>query len=119
MSKRIVKQGDTIRKYIKFVYKGSGDPVDLTECVIYSNMRSLPDKELKARGTGKIDELNGLIWVTYTSEQTSELPEGNYGYDIRLESQGDVITIYEEQFSIVKPYTFLSVGAESTGEETE
>lgn len=103
----IVKQGDTLRKHILFKYVGTDTPVDLTGVVGYSQLRAVPKGPLKAEGTVAIDASNGSIIVTYSASQTSELEAGDYGFDVRLESEGDVKTVYTKYVKIIDPYTEL------------
>ena len=102
---KVYKKGDTIRKYIKFAYKGSGEPVNLSDCTVCSQMKKIPEKTLVASGTAVIDVTHGLITVTYTPTQTSALTVGSYGYDIRISSQNDILTIYKEEFVLEEAYT--------------
>ena len=99
------KQGDTIRLFVKIAYKGTGDPVNLAGCTARSQLRKKPGDSLKANGTVAIDTANGLVSATYTSAQTAVLEPGSYGFDIRLQTQGDEITLITKQITIVKPYT--------------
>lgn len=102
---QIYKQGDTIRQYVKIAFKGTGAPVNLAGCMAYSQMRKLPEDELIADGAISIDAPNGLVSATYTPAQTINLMPGVYGFDIRMKSQGDVITLITKQITIKKPYT--------------
>ena len=97
------KQGDTIRHYVKLAYKGTGEPVNLEGCTAKSQMRK--NKELVAEGAIAIDTANGLVSATYTPQQTKVLEPGNYSFDIRMQSQGDVITLCTKQIKIIEPET--------------
>lgn len=97
------KQGDTIRHYVKLAYKGTGAPVNLGGCTARSQMRK--KKELIAEGVVAIDAANGLVSATYTPQQTQELEPGNYSFDIRMQSQEDVITLCTKQIKIIEPET--------------
>ena len=121
------KQGDTIRKVVKFTYKGTGEPVNLMSCTAVSQMRNA-DGELVVEAIPSVDVANGLVIVEYTTEQTAALEPGGYGYDIRLKSEWrrsspeiegytindpvtqsgkDVITLFSTEIKIVKPFTEL------------
>lgn len=102
-----LKQGDTLRRRISLKYIGTNAPVDLTGCHAYSQLRTHPGGQLKADGTVTIDTAQGVIVTLFTSAQTGELEPADYGFDIRLESEGDVKTIYERGIRLVKPYTEL------------
>lgn len=102
-----VNQGDTIRKRLLFKYVGTNSPVDLTGVVGYSQLRAVPKGPLKAVGNVLIDASLGAITITYTSAQTAELDAGDYGFDVRLESEGDVRTIYKKAVKIIDPFTEL------------
>lgn len=103
----IVKQGDTLRKRLLFKYVGTNTPVDLTGVSGYSQLRVIPKGPLKAEGEVAIDAVLGAITVTYTAAQTAELQAGEYGFDVRIESEGDVKTVYTKGVKIVDPYTEL------------
>ena len=119
------KQGDTIRKVVKFTYKGTGEPVNLMNCTAFSQMRNA-DGELVAEASPSVDVANGLVIVEYTTKQTAALEPGGYGYDIRLKSEWrrsiseiegytindpvtqsgkDVLTIFSTKIKIEEPYT--------------
>lgn len=102
---RTYKQGDTIRRAVKLAYKGTGDPVDLSECTAQSQLRTYPAEKLMAEGKVSIDVPHGLVWALYTPEQTAALQPGEYGYDIRMKTQGDVITLLTTRIKICKAYT--------------
>lgn len=104
---RSLKTGDSLRVRIEVTYKGTKDPVDLTDCTGFTQMRIAPGSELIAEGTVTIDAVNGLITAYYSSDKTANLVPGNYGFDVRLVSQGDVKTIYEEQVKFTLPYTVI------------
>ena len=99
------KQGDTIRQFVKIAYKGTGEPVNLAGCSAKSQLRQKPGNVRAADGTIAIDTANGLVSATYTPQQTAALEPGTYGFDIRLKSQGEVITLITKQITILKSYT--------------
>lgn len=105
MNRITKKQGDTIRRSVKLKYAGTGNPVNLTGCEAFAQMRKTPGGDLAASAACLIDAALGRITVTFTGAQTAALDPGVYGYDIRLSSEGDTVTLYEEQVSIVLPYT--------------
>ena len=122
---KVYRQGDTIRRGVKLAYKGTGDPVNLTGCTAYSQMRRIPGDELVLEGIPSIDIAQGTVRVEFTAEQTSLIEPGTYGFDIRLksvwrasrpdigdysinpvgQSGTDVITLYTERIQIVEAYT--------------
>lgn len=102
-----VKQGDTLRKRLLFKYVGTNTPVDLTGVAGYSQMRVMPKGPLMAEGMVTIDAPMGAITVLYDASQTKGLAAGNYGFDVRIESEGDVKTIYTKNVKIVDPFTEL------------
>ena len=102
-----IKQGDTLRRHISFRYIGTNTPVDLTGVTAYSQLRVVPKGALKAEGTVTIDAGQGVITVTYSPAQTAVLEAGNYGFDVRIMSEGDVKTIYTKAVKIIDPYTEL------------
>lgn len=102
-----VKKGDTIRKRLLLKYIGTSSPVNLTGVAGYSQLRATPKGPLMAEGDVAIDATAGAITVTYQSAQTAGLSEGNYGFDIRIETDGDVKTIYTKEVKIINPYTEL------------
>lgn len=104
---RSVKIGDFIRIRIAVTYQDNNNPVDLTDCTAFTQMRKSPGDELSAEGTVTIDAENGIITVYYSSDKTANLAPGNYGFDVRLVSQGDAKTIYEEQLKFITPYTVI------------
>ena len=105
MKSIILKQGDTLRKTITLKYIGTGNPVNLTGCTAYSQLRESPGSSLKLSGTVTTGGSQGTVVVVYSASQTNSLPLGKYGFDIRLESSGDRKTIYSAEVTVVKPYT--------------
>lgn len=104
MKKITIVQGDTLRRNIVLTYDNDS-PVSLTGCEAFSQLRSWPGEELQAEAECVIDAALGRITVTYSADQTAALDPGDYGYDIRITSEGDVRTIWSERISIVVPYT--------------
>ena len=124
----IYRRGDTISKWLKLSYKGTGEPVNLAGLNVFSQMRKEPDGDLIADGSVMVDAANGLICAVYTTEQSANLTPGEYGFDIRAkfvyQNQGrpdmdgntptvvtgnasvsEVITLFSTRITIVEPYT--------------
>ena len=104
---RSIKIGDFLRVRISITYIGTKEPVDLTGCSAFTQMRVFPDGELIAEGIASIDAENGLVSAYFSSDQTKNITPGDYGFDIRLVSQDDVKTIYTEQIKFIVPYTMI------------
>lgn len=98
-----LRQGDTFRRKLSLTYKDSGNPVDLTGCTAYCQVRRSPGQELLITATPTID--GGNIFVTLSKEQTAALEPGEYGFDIRLECNSDRRTLYTEWLSVILPFT--------------
>lgn len=89
-------------------YMGTKNPVDLTGCSAYCQLRDKPKSEnVKITGSVAIDPSQGTITATFTPAQTATLDAGDYGFDIRLESEGDVKTIRSYIVKLVIPWTEL------------
>ena len=101
----ILKQGDTLRRRISLKYIGNNAPVNLAGCTGYSQLRQQPGGDLIANGTVTLGGADGTVVVVYSKTQTASLQLGDYGFDVRLESDGDRRTIYTENIKVVKPYT--------------
>ena len=105
MKQIILKQGDTLRKTLTLKYVGTGNPVNLTGCTGYCQLREKPGSTLILSGTVTTGGAQGTVVAVFSSSQTNVLPLGKYGFDIRLESSGDRKTLYTAEVTVVKPYT--------------
>ena len=116
MESRFVKQGDTLSRDISLRYKKTNVVVDLTGCEAYSQLRTKPGEELKLEGVTSINTETGTISVVYSAEQMETLAPGDYGFDVRLELDGERKTVYTERFTLAKPYTELGDSEEDDSE---
>ena len=107
MKTLIVNQGDTLRRRVLFRYIGTNTPVDLSGVQGFSQLRATPKGPVMAEGMVTIDATQGAVTVLYEPSQTEELEAGNYGFDIRIMSEGDVKTIYTRAVKIIDPWTEL------------
>lgn len=107
MKNLIIKQGDTLRRELKLKYQKTGAVVDLTGCTAYSHFRTFPGQELLLEATTSINSETGTVTVIFSAEQMGGIEPGEYGYDVRLEKDGDIRTIFTERVSVVLPYTEL------------
>ena len=98
-----LRQGDTFRRVLSLTYKGSGEPADLTGCTAYCQVRRSPGQELLLNASATIN--GGEIMVLLTRQQTGSLEPGEYGFDVRLECDGDRRTLYTEWINLIKPFT--------------
>ena len=100
-----LKIGQTFRKQIALIYVDTSAPVNLTGCEAYCQMRTVPGGTLLAEADCAVDEALGKITITFSAEDTEDLTEGTYGYDIWIVSAGDKVPLYTEQVAVVKSYT--------------
>lgn len=105
IKKSTLKIGQTFRKQIALTYVDTSTPVNLTGCEAYCQMRTVPGGTLLAEADCGVDEALGKITVTFSAEDTANIPEGTYGYDIWITSEGDKVPLYTEQVAVVKSYT--------------
>ena len=98
-----LKQGDTFRRKLVLTNKDTGEPVDLTGCTAYCQVRRSPGQELLLTASATID--GGEILVLLTKQQTATLEPGEYGFDVRLECDDDRRTLYTEWINLIKPFT--------------
>ena len=103
----LVKKGDTFRRVLSLTYDQTGTSVDLSGCTAYSQLRAEPENEVLADATTAIDTSLGQITVTYTADQIDALEPGEYGYDVRITKDNDVLTVWTERISVFLPYTEL------------
>jgi hypothetical protein len=100
-----LRQGDTLRRRILLTYIGTKNPLDLTGYTAKSQFRAYPGGDLIAEATMQVDAGTGRIIAEYSAEQTAAIEPGEYGYDIRVQSETDRRTLYSELVTVVKPYT--------------
>lgn len=100
-----IKKGEDYTKYLHMEYAESGDPADLTGCLVFSQMRDVPGGTLLATAQCSTNAQNGDIWVTFGSDITSQLTPGNAGYDIWLVENGVKHPIYTATCKIIDAYT--------------
>ena len=98
-----LKQGDTFRRKLSLTDKDTGEPVDLSDCTAYCQLRRSPGQELLLTASATID--GGTIYVTLTKDQTAGLEPGEYGFDVRLEYEDDRRTLYTEWINVILPFT--------------
>lgn len=101
-----IKQNEDYTKYLHLQYADTGEPLDLTGCSVYSQMRDQPNGTLVATATTSMNAASGDIWVTYASSATGTLTPGEYGFDVWLvDSNSKKHPIYTARVEIVGKYT--------------
>ena len=103
-----IRQGENFNPCIKFTYKKTGAPVDLSGCTAYSQMKDKPGGNLVATAICEIDGMQGRISVVYSSEDTENIPVGKYGYDVWLIPNGDESEkrpVWTEEVEVIGRYT--------------
>lgn len=102
----IIKQNEDYTKYLHLQYADTGEPLDLTGCSVYSQMRDKPNGTLKANGICTMTAASGDIWVRYPASSTVTLPVGEYGFDVWLvDSDSKNHPIYTTRVVIEGRYT--------------
>ncbi|MBQ6508085.1 MAG: hypothetical protein IJI07_01305 [Flexilinea sp.] len=101
----IIKIGQTFRRQLALTYVDDNTPVDLTGCEAFSQMRDYPGGNLAATAVCTLDYALGRITATFSASDTADIPEGEYGYDIWIVSEGDEVPLYTERVSVIKKYT--------------
>jgi len=100
-------QGSTFSKQI--TYKIDDQAIDLTGYSARMQVRQnyySPEAlaSLSSPNNGiTIEELNGVINLFISSEETSSLPAGNFLYDLEIESEGGIVSRIIEGSFIVTP----------------
>jgi len=101
-----IKQYEDYTKYLHLQYADTGEPLDLTGCSFYSQLRDHPNGTLKATATVSVTAASGDIWVTYAASATGALPVGEYGYDVWIvDSNSKKHCIYTARVQIIGRYT--------------
>ena len=101
----IIKRGETFRRSLKLTYAETGEIVDLSECMAFSQMRTAPGGTLVGTGACTIKADMGTVYALWTSEKTQAMSPGKYGYDIWLVSGDERKPIYTELVEVVDRYT--------------
>lgn len=101
-----IKRGEFYVKHLQLLYADTKEPLDLTECSAYCQMRDVPGGNLLATATCTITAESGEIWAKFFGVQTESLPLGECGYDIWLEENGTSrYPLYTARCQIVDAYT--------------
>ena len=101
----IIKRGETFRRSLKLVYAETGTKVDLSDCQVYSQMRTAPAGILISTAACTIKQDIGTIYVMWSAEKTQEMNPGKYGYDVWVVNGDERKPIYTELVEVVDPYT--------------
>ena len=103
----IIKQNEDYAKILQLQYAETMLPLDLTDCTVYSEMRDKPGGTLAATAVCTLPSAEeGLIRVFYSAEQTAQIEQGEYGYDIWLvDADGLKHPLYTTRVKVVKSYT--------------
>lgn len=102
--KTIIKQAERFDRVIILKYD-TGDYVDITGCLAFSQMRNKPGGELVATAECSITPLLGRVSVSFSSDVTAAIPVGDYGFDVWLVENEDKKPIHTELVQVVKRYT--------------
>lgn len=100
-----ILKGEDYTKYLHLQYADTQEPVDLTGCTAFCQMRDVPGGELLATAACEIDDSNGDIWVRFSGNVTADLPSGEAGYDIWVVENGRKHPIYMTRCRIGDAYT--------------
>lgn len=101
-----IKKGEDYTKYLHLQYADTGQPLDLTGCSVYCQMRDIPGGELLASAICETDDDgNGDIWVRFGANVTKNLPVGEAGYDVWVVANGLKRPIYTTRCQIADAYT--------------
>ena len=104
----IITQNEDYTKYLHLQYADTGEPLDLTGCSVYSQMRDKPNGTLKATGICTMTAASGDIWVRYAASATLAIEPGEYGFDVWLvDGNGKNHPIYTTRLQIAGSYTEL------------
>lgn len=68
-------------------------------------MRENPNGELIATATCSVNTEIGTVYITFSSDQTENIPFGKYGFDIWIVSDNIQKPIYTELVEVVGSYT--------------
>lgn len=101
-----IKQNEDYTKYLHLQYADTGEPLDLTGCSVYSQMRDRPNGTLVATATTSMTAASGDIWVTYAASATASITPGEYGYDVWLvDGNSKKHPLYTTRIQIIGVYT--------------
>ena len=100
-----IKQGETYIKRLELKTVDTRQPVNLQGYAAYSEMRDKPGGTLAARGSCSVTASTGVILVTYSSEKTSAIEPGEYGFDIWITSGNEKHPLYTSRVKVEKSYT--------------
>ena len=101
-----IKQNEDYTKYLHLQYADTLEPLDLTGCSVYSQLRDKPNGTLKATATVTVTAASGDITVLYSAAQTLALPVGEYGFDVWIvDSDGKNHPVYTARVQIIGRYT--------------
>ncbi len=91
-----------------FTYDDDNSPIDLTGCVVCSELRRFDSSEKFA--SFEVDYVNlssGVVKLDLSSEETIKLKQGRYYYDLLiLDNSGFVIKAVTGQAIVKKSVTF-------------
>ena len=100
-----IKRREDYTKYLHLEYPDTHEPVDLTGCRAYCQMRDVPGGELLATAACTMDGENGDIWVKFSGSDTVNIPVGEAGYDVWIIENNRKHPIYTTRCMIVDAYT--------------
>ena len=101
-----IKRGEFYVKHLQLAYADTKEPLDLTGCSAYCQIRDVPGGTLLATGTCTISEETGEIWARFSGSQTEGLPLGECGYDIWLQETSVArYPLYTTRCQVVDAYT--------------
>lgn len=101
-----IYQNEDYTKYLHLQYADTADPVNLTECSVYSQMRTEPNGTLLATATCTTAPLNGDIWVKYSASDMLALEPQECGFDVWIvDGMGFNHPIYTTRCKIAGRYT--------------
>lgn len=101
----IIKRGETFRRSLKLTYAETGLKVDLSDCQVYSQMRTSPGGRLIGTAACTMNQETATIYALWTAEATSAMSPGKYGYDVWVVNGDERKPIYTEEVEVVDPYT--------------
>lgn len=104
-----IKRGEDYTKHLLFQYADTLNPVDLTGCDAYCQMRKVPAGELLATAICSfLNYTDGYILFSFSSEQTANLPLGRCGLDVWITENGRKHPVYASECEIIDGYTDIS-----------
>ena len=101
-----IKQGEDYRKILCLQDAESQEPIDLTGCTAFSQMRDKPNGSLLATAVCSIEAEMGEVTVFYAGSDLAEIAPGEYGYDVWIvDDQEEKHPIYTTRFVLEGKYT--------------